>query len=382
MSDLCPEWECGVWGMNVCLIWLLGDSANQPLQKCVTCHDWFMSLKPYQLHLPALEISCSKSDSAEVTSMLSSVSPGWNFRCQFPDSHWSSCLEAAAQQTSFRGFLCFRASLNPGAGNHPLLERLWEPGCKMIAQVMKVFQNATFACSSALCIKQCSIKVLLFFTEVLLFFACEQHFILRILKGSINSMRVWGFVAFWQGVPLLESSLWSQGAWSLTQSSGWFAIAFSSSGLWLGVNHPRAPDSHPCASPQGHVPAPQPQWPSQKLLCARTTKLLTSADSKVTSLSWCLLLPSLLSPQPCSWVTWVQCCGVGTSVMNNQQWSIISEWIKWVGHEESPGCTQELPSAGTRKRGSSEVWALLRSRRGEHTLRNRQEPWCCSPCSE
>lgn len=59
----------------------------------------------------------------------------------------------------------------------------------------------------------------------------------------------------------------------------------------------------------------------------------------------------------------------------------ISEWIKWVGGDESPGCTQELPSAGTHSRGSSEIWAVLRSRMDEHTLIKKQQLWhAASPC--
>lgn len=119
------------------------------------------------------------------------------------------------------------------------------------------------------------------------------------------------------------------------QSVGYLLLSSAATGSgseWITWELRNIPQSSwltaPCASPQGHVPAHWSQWSLQKLLCVRMTKPLTFADSKVTSLSWCLLHPSLLRAQPCSQVTWVQCSRVGTSVLNNQKWSIISEWME------------------------------------------------------
>lgn len=189
MSDLCAEWECGVCGgWNVCLIWLLGDSATQPLLEMCDL-PWLICVSEAQ---PASS-ACFRKELF------------WVWQCS-NHSHAQLCqyrleLQSAGSQilTSphalkllpaepVSGDACaFRASLSAGAGNYPLLEWLWEPGCKRIIQVMEIFLKTTFACSSAFCIKQYSINVLLFFTEALLFFACEQHFTLRILKCSINS---------------------------------------------------------------------------------------------------------------------------------------------------------------------------------------------------
>lgn len=236
--------------------------------------------------------------------------------------------------------------------------------------------ESNFACSSAFCIKQCSINLLLFFTEALLCFACVQHFILRILRCSINSNNCEGLCPSHREFLSWGVSFGHTVLGQRHRTVGYLllsSVAKGSGSEWISWELRNIPQSFwltaSCASPQGHVPAHESRWALQKLFCATMTKPLTFADSEVTSLSWCLLHPSLLRPQPCSWVTWVQCCRVGI-----QSWIIMINNF-WVGRDESPGCTQEVPSAGTHNRGSSEVWALLRSRMGEHTLMKKQEPW-------
>lgn len=185
MSDLCPEWECGGGGG-----WIFVWSGSQGIQfislswKCVTCHDWFVSLKPYQLHLPALEMNCSKSDSVGITSLLSSVSTGWNFRVPVSKS---SCLETAAQQTCSRGCLCLWGT------SQPLSRKLPPSWVSLGTWLQNDCPSDESIPESNLCLLLClfhkanSINVLLFFTEALLFFARVQHFILRIWKCNTNS---------------------------------------------------------------------------------------------------------------------------------------------------------------------------------------------------